>query len=85
MVPESLYPNYRLYNDLTLLYYTRPLFVVLKGFPHPGLPTSLDSKGLCCYYPLDAASLLPVEVLNVKPGSKVLDLCAAPGTMLASS
>jgi 16S rRNA C967 or C1407 C5-methylase (RsmB/RsmF family) len=31
------------------------------------------------YYLLDGASLLPVLALNVNPGDRVLDMCAAPG------
>ncbi|XP_041354362.1 5-methylcytosine rRNA methyltransferase NSUN4-like [Gigantopelta aegis] len=31
------------------------------------------------YYLLDAASILPVIALNLRPGDVVLDLCAAPG------
>lgn len=50
------------------------------GWVSPGISTSLDpSNGLCCYYPLDAASLLPVEMLNVTSSCKVLDVCSAPG------
>ncbi|KGL76847.1 5-methylcytosine rRNA methyltransferase NSUN4, partial [Tinamus guttatus] len=38
-----------------------------------------DVLGIFNYYLLDAASLLPVLALNIKPGDLVLDLCAAPG------
>lgn len=38
-----------------------------------------DTLGLLDYYLMDAASLLPVLALNVKPDDTVLDLCAAPG------
>lgn len=31
------------------------------------------------YYPQDASAMLPAEVLEAKPGEKILDLCAAPG------
>ena len=49
-------------------------------WPFPGHPSSLDPlSSLCCYYPLDAASLLPVELLDVQSHHKVMDLCAAPG------
>lgn len=48
-------------------------------WPRPGIPSSLDPQGLCCYYPMDAASLLPVMVLNIQPSSRVFDMCAAPG------
>uniref|UniRef100_A0A8C8RD72 5-cytosine rRNA methyltransferase NSUN4 n=1 Tax=Pelusios castaneus TaxID=367368 RepID=A0A8C8RD72_9SAUR len=42
-------------------------------------PSRPDTSGILGYYLLDAASLLPVLVLNVQPGDLVLDLCAAPG------
>ena len=48
-------------------------------WPHPGAPSSLDSNGLCCYYPLDAASLFPVKILSVQLNDRVFDICAAPG------
>lgn len=35
--------------------------------------------GVFSHYLLDGASLLPVLALNIKPGDKVLDACAAPG------
>ena len=47
----------------------------LSDFPQPR-PGSL---GTLNYYCLDAASLLPVLALDVRPGHSVLDLCAAPG------
>eukprot|EP01033_Poteriospumella_lacustris_P012601 gene12601-9015_t len=51
-----------------------------KAWPSPGATTSLcPATSLCCYYPLDAASLFPVEALQVQPHHRVLDLCAAPG------
>jgi len=31
------------------------------------------------YYLMDAACLLPVIALDLRPNSRVLDLCAAPG------
>lgn len=31
------------------------------------------------YYPQEPSAMLPAEVMAVKPGDKVLDLCAAPG------
>eukprot|EP01039_Chlorochromonas_danica_P005171 gene5173-5691_t len=46
-------------------------------WPAPG--SNLDNQGLAVYYPLDAASLLPVLLLDVQPHHRVLDLCAAPG------
>ena len=37
------------------------------------------TNGLYNYYLLDAASILPVEALDIHPGERVIDLCAAPG------
>ena len=44
-------------------------------FPPPGSSKS----SLLTHWNLDAASLLPVHLLNVQPGDRLLDLCAAPG------
>lgn len=47
----------------------------ISSFPHP-------KKGLTNvynYYLLDGGSVLPALALDVKPGNKVLDMCAAPG------
>jgi 16S rRNA C967 or C1407 C5-methylase (RsmB/RsmF family) len=46
-----------------------------ENFPPP-MPTD---EGLLNYYLMDAASILPVEALDPKPGERVVDLCAAPG------
>jgi 16S rRNA C967 or C1407 C5-methylase (RsmB/RsmF family) len=48
----------------------------LLPFPQPAKD---EETGVFNYYLLDAASLLPVEALDVKPNDTVLDLCAAPG------
>ena len=53
--------------------------MVVSGFPAPGLPEHLDGQGLCCYYPMDAASLFPVRALALEAHHRVFDLCAAPG------
>lgn len=45
---------------------------------HFPAPEKTDS-GYMNYYLLDAASILPVEALNIQPGERVVDLCAAPG------
>ncbi|GCC27099.1 5-methylcytosine rRNA methyltransferase NSUN4 [Chiloscyllium punctatum] len=42
-------------------------------------PARPDGLRLLEYYLMDAASLLPVLTLDVRPGHTVLDLCAAPG------
>ncbi len=41
-------------------------------------PHATDN-GLYNYYFLDAASIFPVEALDIHPGERVIDLCAAPG------
>ena len=51
-----------------------------EPFPVPQVTTNPDgSRELMAHWNLDAASLLPVRLLNPMPGDKVLDLCAAPG------
>ena len=47
----------------------------LTRFPPPR-PTAVNTLD---YYCLDAASLLPVLALDVRPGDSVLDMCAGPG------
>ncbi|KAI8478637.1 5-cytosine rRNA methyltransferase NSUN4-like [Branchiostoma floridae x Branchiostoma belcheri] len=42
-------------------------------------PAKPDPDGILTYYVLDAASILPVLALNLKPGDIVLDMCAGPG------
>lgn len=44
-------------------------------FPSP----TKGSTGVFDYYCLDGGSLLPVLALDLKPGNKMLDMCAAPG------
>jgi 16S rRNA C967 or C1407 C5-methylase (RsmB/RsmF family) len=48
---------------------------VKESFPQP----EKTEEGYLNYYLMDAASILPVEALEIKPGEKVVDLCAAPG------
>ncbi len=48
---------------------------VLETFPHP----EKTEEGFLNYYLMDAASILPVEALDIRPGERVVDLCAAPG------
>jgi len=48
---------------------------VQDSFPHP----EKTEEGYLNYYLMDAASILPVEALDLVPGEKVVDLCAAPG------
>lgn len=48
---------------------------VRESFPQP----EKNHHNYMNYYLLDAASILPVEALDIQPGEKVVDLCAAPG------
>ncbi len=48
---------------------------VKESFPQP----EKTEEGHLNYYLMDAASVLPVEALDLHPGEKVVDLCAAPG------
>ena len=48
---------------------------VRDSFPQP----EKNHHNYMNYYLLDAASILPVEALDIHPGEKVVDLCAAPG------
>lgn len=48
---------------------------VRESFPQP----EKTENGYMNYYLLDAASILPVEALDIQEGEKVVDLCAAPG------
>ena len=48
---------------------------VKELFPQP----EKTHHGYLNYYLMDAASVLPVESLDIQPGEKVVDLCAAPG------
>ncbi|XP_028667310.1 5-methylcytosine rRNA methyltransferase NSUN4 [Erpetoichthys calabaricus] len=54
-------------------------FTFPKGDISRFKPARQDSFGILEYYLLDAASVLPVLALDVRPGNVVLDLCAAPG------
>jgi 16S rRNA C967 or C1407 C5-methylase (RsmB/RsmF family) len=46
-----------------------------QEFPQP----ELTEAGYMNYFLMDAASILPVEALDLHPGDKVVNLCAAPG------
>ncbi|KAI9292463.1 S-adenosyl-L-methionine-dependent methyltransferase [Neoconidiobolus thromboides FSU 785] len=46
------------------------------AFPPPQV---FNDEGLLSHYCLDAASLLPIIALDLKPSDNVLDLCSAPG------
>jgi 16S rRNA C967 or C1407 C5-methylase (RsmB/RsmF family) len=48
---------------------------VKDSFPSP----EKTDEGYLNYYLMDAASILPIEALDPKPGERVVDLCAAPG------
>lgn len=42
-------------------------------------PPKKDVTGVYNYYLMDGASVLPVLALDVKPGNRILDMCASPG------
>lgn len=48
---------------------------VKDSFPSP----EKTDEGYLNYYLMDAASILPVIALDIHPGERVVDLCAAPG------
>lgn len=48
---------------------------VKDEFPQP----EKTEAGYLNYYLMDAASILPIEALDLHPGERVVDLCAAPG------
>jgi 16S rRNA C967 or C1407 C5-methylase (RsmB/RsmF family) len=48
---------------------------VKDEFPQP----EKTEAGYVNYYLMDAASILPIEALDLHPGERVVDLCAAPG------
>jgi 16S rRNA C967 or C1407 C5-methylase (RsmB/RsmF family) len=62
---------------------TEPLHLTGISFSHDIKdlfpPPEKTDEGYMNYYLLDAASILPVEALDLHPGEKVVDLCAAPG------
>lgn len=50
------------------------------GFPPPMSLTGIEHNSrLMSHWNMDAASVLAACMLNVEPGDKILDLCAAPG------
>ena len=60
--------------------------VSLKSSTPNGSSVMFSKGGLVCHqealdshYQMDLASVLSVSALDLKPGSRVLDLCAAPG------
>ncbi|RZC32968.1 5-methylcytosine rRNA methyltransferase NSUN4 [Asbolus verrucosus] len=48
-------------------------------------PATSGSTGVLNYYLMDGGSILPILALDIRPGNRILDLCAAPGgkTLLA--
>ena len=48
------------------------------SFPPPQIAETSDRR-LITHWNLDAASVLVAHLLDVRPGDRVLDLCAAPG------
>ncbi len=54
--------------------------MLLQPFPEPVLVNAAGTyQRLLTHWNLDAASALTAQLLAVKPGDRVLDLCAAPG------
>ncbi|PNS17837.1 25S rRNA (cytosine-C(5))-methyltransferase nop2 [Sphaceloma murrayae] len=51
------------------------------SIPPPALSSSIQVPPvkLLSHYNLDAASLLPVVLLDPQPGDRILDMCASPG------
>lgn len=47
--------------------------------PYEGGNPERDARGLLGFYVLDSASVWVARSLEVRPGERVLDLCAAPG------
>lgn len=60
-----------------------PLHVTGINFPHAVQDVfpqpEKTEEGYANYYLMDAASILPIEALNINPGERIVDLCAAPG------
>lgn len=48
-------------------------------YPETGRPGTHPHYHAGLYYIQEPSAMLPVELLDVRPGNKVLDLCAAPG------
>ncbi|HEY8428664.1 MAG TPA: RsmB/NOP family class I SAM-dependent RNA methyltransferase, partial [Sandaracinaceae bacterium] len=57
-----------------------PTALRLHGVDRPGLHWA---HGAGLYYVQEEASLLPAHLLGARPGERVLDLCAAPGSKTA--
>ena len=87
-IPESTHYKYYTNSEFPIkiekqstLHFPEPLNVYTyemenkQGFKESGI----GSTGVCDYYLMDGASLLPVLALDLKPGCNVLDMCAAPG------
>ncbi len=51
----------------------------LRWVPGSGLEPETDAAGLLDSYKMDLASVFPALALAVRPGDRVLDMCAAPG------
>lgn len=55
------------------------LFTYEKGNVSDFKGPRKSSTGVLSHFLMDGASILPPLVLNIKPGERVLDACAAPG------
>uniref|UniRef100_A0A336M2M2 CSON000919 protein n=1 Tax=Culicoides sonorensis TaxID=179676 RepID=A0A336M2M2_CULSO len=55
------------------------VFTYEKGNTSTYKPPQRGLTGVFSHYLLDGSSLLPVLALDIKPGDKILDSCAAPG------
>lgn len=45
----------------------------------PLRPPKMGSTGVLNYYLMDGGSVLPILALDIQPGQRILDMCAAPG------
>ncbi|XP_069088854.1 5-methylcytosine rRNA methyltransferase NSUN4 isoform X2 [Pleurodeles waltl] len=71
---EQTFDSNLLYNTSNIKCYT-----FAKGDISRFAPARPDITGMLSYYLMDAASVMPVLALGVRPGDAVLDICAAPG------
>lgn len=58
---------------------TLDIYSYERDNPTGFVPPKPGSTGVMNYYLMDGGSVLPVLALDVRPGNRVLDMCAAPG------